>query len=143
MNWAQEASRVPPDAYQAPTSPRMVKMSHVWPSACPSSSVMYELGSGSGKIQSASICMPMYKLGSYEAPRLPPATCQAPTSARMANMSHVWHLPCTSCSCSSVIYDWAQEASKVPPAACQASTSDRKAKMSHVWPLLSQWLSYV
>jgi hypothetical protein len=54
--WDKQRYRVLPGACYTPTFANMAKNNHVWPAACPSRSVMPEVGSES--TQSASSCLP-------------------------------------------------------------------------------------
>jgi hypothetical protein len=109
MKWAQQPPRVPPAACQASTS-RLAKMSHVWPTARPGSSIIHEMDSGSTQI--AFSCMP------------------GTDKCENAKMSHVWPTVCLSCS---VMHEMGSTTTcRVPPTAYQASTS-RLAKMSHAF----------
>jgi hypothetical protein len=119
MNLAQKASRVPPAAFQAPTSSKITKMNHVWPTACPSCSVMYELHAHAESTLSASSCMPGTKI-------VPECTLGALKYMPGTNIVPEWqkriilgprHVPVAQ-SCMNL----AHEASRVSPAACQAST---------------------
>jgi hypothetical protein len=55
LKWAQKAPRVPPAACHTPTCAKMAKINHVWPTACPSRSVMPEAGLESTQSASSSL----------------------------------------------------------------------------------------